>query len=829
MASKNEDIPIPPGGKSLDDVSQARDESRLPQTLPVLAVRDTVVYPIMITTLRISEPEDLKLVDDIMSSNKLCVLMTTRAEPSIPVKPDELYSVGTTCAVLGRSSTDNEEIEIQVQGVMRSKAVEFVSSRPYLVARIQHVRDAERDDLETHALMRGVADQFLRMIDLIPEMRDEMKTITINMEEPGRLADYVASNLSLPIEEKQELLEAFDPAERLRLLVHIITREVDIMTLARKIQDEARNQISRGQRNFYLRQQIKAIEEDLGAEDPQIEEAEEIRKQLDELDLPEEARKEADRELGRIIHMPPASAEFTVARTYLDWVTALPWNTATVDNLDLTQARAILDEDHFDLEKAKDRIIEFLAVRKLRNDLKGGILCFIGPPGTGKTSMGKSIARAMGRKYVRVSLGGIRDEAEIRGHRRTYIGALPGRIISGLRKAQSRNPVFVLDEVDKLGQDFRGDPASALLEVLDPEQNASFTDHYLDVPFDISRVMFICTANYLDGIPHVLRDRMEMLELSGYTHEDKLQIARSYLIPKQVIANGLADGQLSISDDAVGMMIRSYTREAGLRNLEREIASVCRKTARAIAAGEAQSFSVTPDTVVSLLGPEKFQPELAERVSEPGVAIGMAWTPTGGEILFIEATLTPGKGRLLLTGKLGNVMKESARAALSRIRTSLTGLTIKPADFARRDIHIHVPSGAISKDGPSAGVALATALASLLTGKRVRPDVAMTGEITLRGVVMPVGGVKEKVLAARRAGIRMIIIPKSNEKNISDLPEYARKDLDFHCVSRLEEVFPLVFGPGEIQLREKRPTPARTAKPRRSRKSARARSAKSAP
>jgi ATP-dependent Lon protease len=563
--------------------------------------------------------------------------------------------------------------------------------------------------------------------------------------------------------------------------------------VAQRIQSEARDEISKSHREYYLRQQLKAIQEELGEVDPQQAEVQELRRQIEEKDLPEEAQKEAERELGRLERINPASPEYTVARTYLDWVISLPWNESTPDNLDLEEARRILDEDHYGLEDVKERMLEFLAVRRLRGDMAGSILCFVGPPGTGKTSIGKSIARALGRKYIRAALGGIRDEAEIRGHRRTYIGSLPGRIVSAIRKAGSNNPVFMLDEVDKLGADFRGDPASALLEVLDPEQNSTYVDHYLEVPFDLSKVLFICTANFLDPVPPALKDRMEVLEFPGYTEEEKLHIARRYLVPQQIERAGLQEDQFGATEEALRSLINEYTREAGVRNLERQIASLCRKAAKRIATGETPEQKIERDQVVEMLGPPKFIPEVAERVSEPGVAAGLAWTPTGGDIIFVETTMTPGEGKLILTGMLGDVMKESAQAALTYVRAHSDQFDVDPELFQEHDFHIHVPAGAIPKDGPSAGVTMAVALGSLCSGRRVHHDVAMTGEITLRGKVLPVGGIKEKVLAACRAGISKVIVPERNEKDLAGVPDYAKEKLDFVAVDKVDDIFPVAL------------------------------------
>jgi ATP-dependent Lon protease len=625
-------------------------------------------------------------------------------------------------------------------------------------------------------------------VSLVPYLPDELQVMAMQVREPARLTDMVASYLKIAVEESQDLLSTNDVRARLEKLIVILGREIELLELGHKIQSQVQTELNKNQREYYLRQQLKAIQKELGEGDARSSEIEDLEKKIEAAKMPEDARKAADKELDRLKMIPPESAEHTVVRTYLDWLVSLPWAASTDDNLDIKHARAVLDEDHFDLEKVKERILEFLAVRKLKSDTKGPILCFVGPPGTGKTSLGRSIARALGRKFVRLSLGGIRDEAEIRGHRRTYIGSLPGRMIQGLRNAGSNNPLFILDEVDKLGTDFRGDPASALLEVLDPEQNNAFVDHYLDVPFDLSKVLFLTTANVLDPIPPALRDRMEVLELPGYTEEEKLQIAERHLVPKQISENGLGNTKIEFTKEAVSEIIRSYTREAGLRNLEREIGRVCRKIARALTEGETAPERVTPDMLHRFLGPRKFFSEAAERTQEPGVATGLAWTPNGGDILFIESTRMNGQKGVTITGSLGDVMKESAQAALSYVRSRAAQLGIAPDFFEKSDLHIHVPAGAIPKDGPSAGVTIAASLASLLSARPVRSDVAMTGEITLRGKVLPVGGVKEKVLAARRAGIKTVILPRRNESDLEDIPEEARKEMEFVFVDTVDEV-----------------------------------------
>ena len=691
-----------------------------------------------------------------------------------------------------------------VQGISRIKIDEYTQTDPYFKVKVTPLEDILENDMETEALARNVADQFTRMISMVPSLPEELKIAIVNIDNPGRLADMITSHLNISVAEKQHVLEAISVKARLQKVTALITSEMEVLEMATKIQSQVKNEMEKGQREYYLRQQLKAIQEELGEGDERTIEVKELTKKIEDAKMSPEAKKEAERELSRLAKMPTASAEYTVSRTYLDLLVALPWSITTTDSIDIQAARKALDEDHYDLEKVKERILEYLAVRKLKHDMKGPILCFVGPPGTGKTSVGMSIARAIGRKFVRISLGGVRDEAEIRGHRRTYIGALPGRILQGLRKAGSNNPVFMLDEIDKLGADFRGDPAAALLEVLDPEQNHAFSDHYLDVPFDLSKVMFITTANLLDPVPPALKDRMEVLELPGYTAEEKIFIVKQFTFPKQLKEHGLTEEQLVIEDDAMKTIISDYTREAGIRNLEREIATICRKAAKDIASGEKQSVQVSADQLHNLLGPIKFFSEAAERTTEAGVATGLAWTQAGGDILFIEATSMPGTGKLMLTGQLGDVMKESAQAAMSYIRAKSTKLGITFKNFNKYDFHIHIPAGAIPKDGPSAGVTMAMALISLLKEIPILSHVAMTGKITLRGRVLPVGGIKEKVLAAKRAGITTIVLPKRNEKDLVEVPENARKELKFVFVEKVDEMLPAVFGPKEPEKKKKR-------------------------
>jgi ATP-dependent Lon protease len=688
----------------------------------------------------------------------------------------------------------DNKAQLLVQGISRLKIISFEQEKPYIQARIETLEDQDDiKNLEIEALMANLVNLFDRIVKLTPFLPQEFGAMTKSIASPGILADMIASIINATLEEKQQILETLDIKERLKEVTRLVNHQVEILELGSKIQSQVKNDMDKSQREYYLRQQLKAIKEELGETDESGVEIDEYREKIAKKNLPEEAKKEAERELDRLSRMHPSSAEYTVASSYLDWITALPWHESTEDNLDIKKARRVLDEDHYGLEKAKKRIIEYLAVRKLKPDTKGPILCFAGPPGTGKTSLGHSIARALGRKFIRIALGGVRDEAEIRGHRRTYVGALPGRIIQSIRRAESNNPVFMLDEIDKLGSDFRGDPSSALLEVLDPEQNFSFTDHYLDVPFDLSHVMFITTANMLETIPPALRDRLEIIELLGYTPDEKLKIAERYLIPRQIDFNGLQPGQITFATAALRMIISGYTREAGVRNLEREIASICRGVASRVAAGELQSTSIKVKDIHRYLGPVRMSSESAARTSKPGVVMGLAWTPTGGELLFIEATAMKGKMGLTLTGQLGDVMKESASAALSFIRANAETLGISKDFFQDIDIHIHVPSGGIPKDGPSAGVTILTALTSLLTNKAVKKDLAMTGEITLRGMVLPVGGIKEKVLAAHRAGIKILILPKWNKKDLIDIPQKVQKDIQFHFVEEMLDVLKIAL------------------------------------
>ncbi|MFQ5862910.1 MAG: endopeptidase La [Candidatus Brocadiales bacterium] len=782
----------------------AQGELEIPSKLPVLPVIDTAVFPQMVTALGISTERELKLLDYVLTGKRLLALAIQKTEKEKDVGPDDLYGYATAAVVLQMLRMPDNSARMLVQGIARLKINEFIQEQPYLIARVQPLEDELETGMEMEALTRSASDQFMKMISMTSNLPEELKVAVVNIEHPGRLADMIASHLSISVHEKEEILEAVNVRNRLQKVNTFISREMEVLEMAKKIQGQVKSEVEKGQREYYLRQQLKAIQEELGEGDERTMEINELKKKIEEAKLPPEALKEAERELSRLEKMPPQAAEYTVSRTYLDWLISLPWSVSTADNLDINAAQKVLDEDHYNLKKVKDRILEYLAVRKLKADKKGPILCFVGPPGTGKTSLGKSIARTLGRKFVRISLGGVRDEAEIRGHRRTYIGALPGRIIQYIRKAGSNNPVFMMDEIDKLGMDFRGDPASALLEVLDPEQNFAFSDHYLEVPFDLTKVMFITTANFLDPVPPALRDRMEVLELLGYTEEEKISIAKQFIIPKQVKEHGLSEESIAIEDDALKAVISTYTREAGLRNLERTIATLCRKVAKEVAAGKAKSMTIKADSLEKLLGPPVYFKEVAERTAEPGVSTGLAWTPTGGDILFIESTYMSGSGKLTLTGQLGDVMKESAEAAMSYVRSKAKELGIPLEDFTRYDFHIHVPAGAIPKDGPSAGVTMAMSLISLLTERSVLPEVAMTGEITLRGKVLPVGGIKEKVLAAKRAGISTIILPKRNDKDLVDVPEHIKADIHFHFVEKIDEMMPIVFSATEQKKREEK-------------------------
>jgi ATP-dependent Lon protease len=767
---------------------------KLPGTLPILPLFDAALFPKMVLPLVVMQEKSIQLVDEAMSHNRLIGLIVAKQpiQESTYTK-DDLNAIGTSALILKMAKTEDNRLQLLAQGLERFRVKEYIGGKPYLQATVEYIKDAEKKDKETEALMSNMVSQFTRFAELSPGLPQEIVAMAKSIREPGILADMVTSTINSSLEEKQSILEIFNVKKRLKEVTRLVNYQLEILELGNKIQSQVKGDMDKRQREYYLREQLKKIKEELGEKDETTVEIEDYKAKIEEKNLPEEARKEAERELDRLARMNPSSAEYTVASTYLDWLTTLPWHESTEDNLDINMAKKVLDDDHYGLKKPKKRVIEYLAVRKLKPESKGPILCFVGPPGTGKTSLGNSIARALGRKFFRISLGGVRDEAEIRGHRRTYVGALPGRIVQGIRRSGSNNPVFMLDEIDKVGSDFRGDPSSALLEVLDPEQNFSFSDHYLDVPFDLSKVMFITTANILDTIPPALRDRMEVLELLGYTLDEKIKIATRYLIPRQREAHGLKANQISFTKGALKRVISGYTREAGLRNLEREIATVCRGVATRIAAGDVKPAKIRIDDISEYLGPIRMISDVKSRISIPGVAMGLAWTPAGGELLFIEATAMKGKKGLTLTGQLGDVMKESATAALSFIRTNAASLRIDEDFFENSDIHLHVPAGAIPKDGPSAGVTMLTALVSLLSQKTIRNDLAMTGEITLRGQVLPVGGIKEKVLAAHRAGIKTIVMPKWNEKDLEDIPINVQNEIDFHFVDKMMEVLKIAI------------------------------------
>jgi ATP-dependent Lon protease len=767
----------------IPDVEEAaRSTEPLPDALPILPLRETVTYPDTLTPLAVGQERSIKLVDDVLSGNRLLAMVASRDPENDTPGPDDLYGVGVAGTVARMMKIPDGTLRILVQGSERIRIVEYVTEEPYLVARIEPMPDVVEESTELEALTRNVQSTFTQIIEAIPYLPEELQLAVANLDDPSALSHLIAGALRISAEEKQELLETVDVTRRLRRLSEILTRELEVVQLGSKIQSQVESEIDKGQREYFLRQQLKAIQEELGEADEQQAEINELRQRIEEAGLPEEAQKAAERELSRLEKLPPVAAEYGVIRTYLEWLVDLPWSKETEDNLDIGHAREVLDEDHYDLEEVKDRILEYLAVRKLNPESPGPILCFVGPPGVGKTSLGRSIARALGRKFERISVGGVRDEAEIRGHRRTYIGALPGTIIRALRDAGTKNPVFMIDEIDKMGADFRGDPSSAMLEVLDPAQNSTFRDHYLDLPFDLSEVLFIATANILDTVPPALQDRMEVIPLAGYTVEEKLHIAKRYLVPRQLETNGLRPSQIEFSDSALRAIIDEYTREAGVRNLERQIGTICRKVARQVAEGTVEGkVRISAKRARELLGKRRFFAEQRRRTKDPGVATGLAWTPVGGEVLFVEATAVPGSGNLTITGQLGDVMKESAQAALSWVRAHAKELAPDLPDdwFANHDVHVHVPSGAVPKDGPSAGVAMTTALASLISNRPVRNDVAMTGEITLTGQVLPIGGLKEKSLAAQRAGIKQVIVPDRNEGDVEEISEQEREGLDF--------------------------------------------------
>jgi ATP-dependent Lon protease len=775
-----------------DDYNPATEkgESRL---LPILPMSELVLFPRLIIPLALWEESAQRLIDDTLLKDKIIGILTSRQPATDVYTTENLYSIGTAAVILKMGKTQEGAVRLLVQGLYRFKVDEIVDHEPYLQARVTPITEVYEADLETDGMISGLKGLFQKMSELSPYLPTELGAMVQELEDPRVLADVAGGSLNVAKNEKQDLLETIEVKERLRKVLRLISREIEILELGKQVQANVKTEMDKAQKDYYIREQIKALQKELGEGDERSQEMGDLQNRLLEAELPEAAMKEAERELSRLNRIPPTSPDHQVIRTYLEWMIELPWNISTEDRLDLVEARKILDEDHYNLEKVKKRILEFLAVRKLKPDMKGSILCFVGPPGTGKTSLGKSIARALGRKFVRLSLGGVRDEAEIRGHRRTYVGAMPGRIIQSIRRAGSKNPVFILDEVDKIGTDFRGDPASALLEVLDPEQNSAFSDHYLEVGFDLSKVMFITTANMLDTIPPALRDRMEVLQLPGYTEEEKVQIAFDYLLPRQLEAHGLQPEQLTVTPEAMRLVVADYTREAGLRNLEREVAALSRGVAREVAEDLITAKTITDADVAQYLGPVRFFRETALDHPEPGIATGLAWTPVGGEILFIEALKMPGHSKLKLTGQIGEVMRESVDAALSYIRARAPYIGVEEDFFKDTDVHVHVPSGAIPKDGPSAGVAMLTSLVSLFSDRTVKKGLAMTGEITLRGHVLPVGGIKDKVLAAHRAGIKEVILPAQNAKDLEDIPPNVKNELQIDFVDRMDEVLEIAF------------------------------------
>jgi ATP-dependent Lon protease len=770
----------------------------LPDGLPVLPLRDSVTFPHTLTPLAIGQERSIELVNDVLGRERMLAMVASRDPEVEEPGPDQLHDVGVAGTVARMIKVPDGTLRILVQGGPRVKLGGFVATEPYLVARIEELPDVVEETPEVEALARNVQTTFSEIIQQVPYLPEELQVAIANVDDPAELSWMIAGALRVKTEEKQELLAEPSISKRLRRLSELLARESELISIGSRIQSQVQSEMEKGQREYFLRQQLKAIQEELGEVDEQQAETNELRKQVEEANLPEHALKQAERELERFERLPPQAAEHGVIRTYIEWIVSLPWSVSTDDHIDLKEAREVLDRDHYDIDRIKDRIVEFLAVRKLKPDARSAILCFVGPPGVGKTSLGKSIAAAMGRKFERISVGGVRDESEIRGHRRTYIGAIPGTIMRALRDAGSNNPVLMIDEIDKMGTDFRGDPSSAMLEVLDPEQNGTFRDHYLDLPFDLSNVMFITTANQLEPIPPPLRDRMEVIQLAGYTEEEKLEIAKRYLVPRQIERNGLTPGKIEFTEEALKVIVEGYTREAGVRNLEREIGSVARKVAREYAEGtRKRKRIVRPKTVGDLLGKRRFLSEVARRTDEPGVATGLAWTPVGGDVLFVEATAFPGEGRLQITGQLGDVMKESAAAALSYVKAngSRWGADVADDWFRSNDVHVHVPAGAVPKDGPSAGITMVTALVSLVTGRPVRSDTAMTGEVTLTGQVLPIGGLREKSLAAQRAGITRVVAPKLNEGDLDEFPAHLLDDIEFVFVDSVDRVLDAALEP----------------------------------
>jgi ATP-dependent Lon protease len=806
-------IEVDPNAPAASKKTENEDtEFQLPEQMGILPIRSAVAFPGTVMPLAIGRERSKKLVSDLIPQETIFGLVAQK-DPEIDDPAEEdLYRVGTAASVLKVIKMPRGSINMIVHGIARFEVIEYVASEPYLKARVRMLKTRTRRTKQLQALVMSVRNTANRVVALSPNMPEETSMLLENIQDPSALADFLAATLNIPLEEKQELLEQLDTYRRLEKISVALANQLEVLELSHKIQGQVRESIDKSQREYFLQEELKAIQAELGQDDRRAEETKEIQAQIKAARMPKEVEAEALRELDRLNKMPPASPEYSVLRTYLDWMCELPWAKATEDRIDIARARRILNREHYGLDKVKRRILEFLAVRQLNPHGKSPILCFVGPPGVGKTSLGRSIARAMGRKFVRISLGGIRDEADIRGHRRTYIGALPGRILQELRKCESKNPVFMLDEMDKIGQDFRGDPASALLEVLDPEQNNSFTDHYLDQPFDLSDVMFIGTANYTEPIPPALMDRMEVLELPGYTPLEKLQIAKKYLVVRQIQENGLKKNQLTLRDDALLELIQSYTNEAGVRNLERTIGSICRYAATQIAEKKRRRMTITAKDLPAILGPRKYESELALRTAVPGVVTGLAYTPVGGEILFVESVMMPGKGQLLLTGQIGEVMKESAQAAFSLVKANSATLKIEPQVFEKNDFHVHVPAGAVPKDGPSAGITMFTSLVSLLTNRPARPDVAMTGEITLKGFVLPIGGLKEKILAAKQAGIKTVILPTRNAKDLADVPKEAKSGLKMVFVSNAQEALETALEPqNKPSRRPRRKTASTTA------------------
>jgi len=778
------------------NVEASAEEFTIPEEIGVLPLRNSVLFPHAITPISVGRRKTLNLLDDVVQDNKLIAVISQRNPADDDPEPSDMYRVGTVARILKVVKLSGNNVNLIIQGLQRVRVDRFSSTEPFVKAAVTPLEEVSELGVEMEATIRSLINQFQKLVQVSPNISNDLGEMVLSAGsgEPGRLADLAASVLTISAEQKIGLLERNVLKDRIQKLVEIITRELELQDISSRIQSQVADEVGKTQRQYYLREQMKAIQKELGEEDDRQAEVDELKQKIEDAKMPEEAHKAAEKEMDRLSKMPPQAAEYTVARTYLDWLVSLPWSEETEDKLDVIEAKKIMDEDHFDLVKIKDRILEYLAVRALKKELKGPILCLAGPPGVGKTSLGKSIARAMGRKFVRASLGGVRDEAEIRGHRRTYIGSLPGRIIQGIKRAGTKNPVFVLDEIDKVGTDFRGDPSSALLEVLDPEQNFAFSDHYLEVPFDLSQVFFVCTANVLDTIPHALRDRMEVLHIPGYTEEEKLEIAKAHLVHRQREGHGLTEDQIVVTDGAIRSVINEYTREAGVRSLDRELANLNRKVARRIVEKQYESAEVTAENIGDLLGPVRFFRELSDRANRSGVSIGLAWTQVGGEILFIESSRMSGKGKVTITGRLGEVMKESVLAALSWIRSNAAFLGLDDELFEKSDFHVHIPAGAIPKDGPSAGIALACSLVSLLTDLPLPPELAMTGEITLRGKVLPVGGIKEKVIAAKSAGIKRVILPAKNRKDLEDVSQPVLNALSFDFVEEYEEVLELAFG-----------------------------------